>query len=559
MDPVDLAVIRGRLQQIADEMDLVHTRAAFSPIVSETWDRANALIYGPTGEVVTQGATSLPIFVYTMQASAQACMAQLGDSLEEGDVVVVNDPYLGGTHLQDFKMLRPVFEGGRLVMVLINTAHIVDVGGALASGFDPSAEDIFQEGLQIPPTWLVRRGQERRDVMRLILTNTRIPDTQEGDLRAQINALDVGVRRVRALIAEYGVDKVCACIEELATRSEAQMRSYLSRIPDGVYEFTDYVEPANDADPLLVRLVMEVEDGVHLDFTGTSAACRGPMNLAAVTTTTAALSAFKHLFPDVPINGGCFRPFRFTIPEGCFLNARRPLAVGGYPEGSMRVLESVFGALAQGQAEAAYAGSAGTAGSFTLSGVGEDGRYYATAFPTCGGYGASHGSDGLVHTPTTIGLARFPSLEASEHDFPIMWEACELIPDSGGPGQWRGGCGTRMRFHVTRPAALSFLGDRARHRPFGVAGGAEGGLLHLHVQTGGGVIGGDGVAKIRGAHLEPGDSFEVAMPGGGGFGPPSARTEEALARDLALGYVTAAEVAARWQRPGARVPAGTAP
>jgi N-methylhydantoinase B len=547
MDPLDLAVIRGRLQQIADEMDLVHTRAAFSPIVSETWDRANALIYGATGEVVTQGTTSLPIFVYTMQASAQACLSTLGASLEEGDVIVVNDPYLGGTHLQDFKMLRPLFVDGRLVMVLINTAHIVDVGGALASGFDPSATDIFQEGLQISPTWLVRRGHERADVMRLILTNTRIPETQEGDLRAQLNALEVGVRRVRSLLDEYGVDTVCECIEELATRSEAQMRGYIAQMPPGAYEFTDFVESETDGEPLAVHLRLEVGDDIHIDFTGSSSFHRGPMNLAGVTTKTAALSAFKHLFPDVPINGGCFRPFRFTIPDGCFLNGRRPVAVGGYPEGSMRVLESIFGALGQALPDGGYAASCGTAGSFTLSGFGYEGSYYATAFPTCGGYGASAGSDGLVHTPTTIGLARFPSLEASEHDFPIVWEAMELIPDSGGIGQWRGGCGTRMLFRLERPATLSFVGDRARHHPFGVAGGGEGGLLELRVEAADGVLGGFGVAKIRGAQLVPGGHFEVRMPGGGGFGPADRRSPDALARDLDLGYVTEHALETVWR------------
>jgi N-methylhydantoinase B len=549
MDPVDLAVIRGRFQQITDEMDLVHTRAAFSPIVSETWDRANAIIAGSNGEVVAQGTTSLPIFVYTMQAAAQNCLARLGDRIEDGDVILVNDPYIGGTHLQDWKMLRPFVVDGEPLALLINTAHYVDVGAALASGFDPSAADIFQEGLQISPVWIARQGAELTDVVELVLTNTRIPRTQDGDMRAQLNALEIGHRRLGELVAEYGAATVREAIVELADRSEAQVRSCLSQIPRGSYDFVDYVEAGDDDATLEVRLRLDIDEhGAHLDFTGTSPAHGGPMNLAAITTKTAALSAFKHLFPEVPINGGCFRPFRFTIPDGCFLDARRPHAVGGYPEGSMRVLESVFGALARAMPSSSYAGSCGTAGSFTLSGVGDNGEFYATAFPTCGGYGGSDGSDGLVHAPTTIGLARFPSFEGSEHDFPFIWEEVALRPDSGGAGAWRGGCGTAMRFRVTQPAVMSFLGDRARHRPFGIAGGGGGGLLELRVETKNGVFGGPGTAKLRGVRMEPGDTFEVLMPGGGGYGRPEDRTPDRLARDLDLGYVTVDALATEWRR-----------
>jgi N-methylhydantoinase B len=556
MDPIELAVIRGRLQQIADEMDLVHTRAAFSPIVSETWDRANALIYADTGEVMSQGTTSLPIFVYTMQASAQTVLERFGDRFEDGDVILVNDPYIGGTHLQDWKMLRPFFADGKALAVLASTAHYVDVGAALPSGFDPSASDIFQEGVQISPVWIVRRGEEVSDVLEMVLANTRIPRSQEGDVQAQLNALEIGHRRLGQLIDEYGVRTVRACIAELADRSEAQIRSYLVDVPHGVYEFLDYVEQGVDEPALEVHLRLEIGDDVHLDFTGTSPLCDGPMNLAAVTTKTAALSAFKHLFPDVPINGGCFRPFRFTIPEGCFLAATRPSAVGGYPEGSMRVLESVFGALAQAMPASSYSASCGTAASFTLSGVGENGDFFASAFPTCGAYGGSEGSDGLVHAPTTIGLARFPSFEASEHDYPIVWEAVELIPDSGGAGKWRGGCGTLMRFHVSLPAAVSLLGDRAQHHPFGIAGGGEGGLLEVTGKSADGPVGGPGIAKLRGVRLEPGDWIEVRMPGGGGYGPPADRPDELLARDLDLGYVTPEALETKWNRPDPRSTSG---
>ena len=531
MNPLDLAIIRGRLQQMTDEMDLVQTRAAFSPVVSEMSDRANAIVDARSGEVVMQGHTGLPIFVSTMQATVQAVLETLRNDLADGDVLVTNDPYLGGTHLQDVKMLRPYFVDGELAFVLINTGHLVDVGGASAGAFDPGTTDIFQEGLQIPPTWLVRRGVERRDVMQLLLRNTRLPGPQEGDLRAQLNALDVGVRRMGDLIAAEGSLQVTEAIVELGDRSEQQMREYLRRIPDGRYRFSDVVEAGLDTD-LAVELSVEVvQSDVVIDFTGSSPSYAGPMNLARNTTVTAALSAFKHLFPSVPINGGCFRPFRFVFPEDCFLDARPPNAVGGYAEGATRVMEAIFGALAEALPDVTTAATFGTAGVLTLSGNDRTGEFFATVFPMCGGYGASMGSDGLWHGPTPIGLARFPSIEASEHDYPIRWTALAVREGSGGRGRWNGGPGTIFRLEALAPMSASLLGDRARHEPFGVAGGESGAKLEVRITTSEGSIGGPGVSAVRGAKLEVGDCVELRSPGGGGYGPPSERDDALVLAD----------------------------
>lgn len=538
MDPLELAIIRGRLQQITDEMDLVHQRAAFSPVVSEQSDRANAFVDPRRQEVVMQGATGLPIFVSTMQASAQACMARLGERLGEGDVIMMNDPYLGGTHLQDVKMLRPFHVDGELVLLLVNTGHLVDVGGANAGGFDPGTSDIFQEGLQIPPVFLVRGGVLRDDVFDMVLQNTRLVSSQDGDLRAQLNALDVGERRLRALVEERGVASLRQAIDELADRSEQQMRSYLRRIPDGRYPFTDHVEIGDDRD-LRLEMALEVDDGsVLVDFAGTSPAYPGPANLARHTTETAVLSAFKHLFPEVPINGGCFRPFAFAFPDDCFVAAGRPHPVGGYAEGSQRVMESVFGALAGALPEAAAGASFGSAGVLTLSGTTDQGDFYATVFPLCGGYGGSTDGDGLVHGPTPIGLARFPKLEASEHDYPIRWEALALREGSGGDGRFRGGSGTVYRLRVLTATRATFLGDRARHAPFGVNGGGDGSMFEIEVHAGDQVHGGPGVSRLSAVPLQPGDVVEWRSPGGGGYGPPEERDPAAVASDLADGIVT---------------------
>ena len=538
MNPLELALIRGRLQHITDEMDLVQTKAAFSPVVSEMADRANAIVDGRTGEVVMQGHTGLPIFVSTMQATVQSVLADIRDDLRDGDVIVTNDPYLGGTHLQDMKMLRPFFVDGELAFVLVNTGHLVDVGGASGGGFDPGTTDIFQEGIQVAPTWLIREGQERLDVMRLLLQNTRLPGAQEGDLRAQLNALDVGARRLTDLLEEHGRAVVFEAVDELGNRSEQQMATCLRTIADGCYRFDDVVEAGPDAE-LAVRLAIDIRDGTAVvDFTGSSGTYLGPMNLSRHTTITAVLSGFKHMFPEVPINGGCFRPFRFVFPDDCFLDARSPRAVGGYSEGATRVMEAVFGALADAVPDIAFGATFGTAGVLTMFGYDRAGEYFATVFPMCGGYGGSVGEDGLFHGPTPIGLAKFPSIEASEHDYPIRWDALAVREDSAGRGQWNGGPGTIFRLTALGPMAASLLGDRSRHAPFGVAGGGAGALLEVQITTGSGIVGGPGISSVRGVPLSPGDVVELRSPGGGGYGSPANRDPDAAAADLADGLVS---------------------
>ena len=538
MNPLDIAIIRGRLQQITDEMDVVHTKAAFSPVVSEMSDRANAMIDPKRLEVVSQGKTGLPVFVSAMQSAARAITDRLGSELAEGDVVIMNDPFLGGTHLQDIKLLRPYYHGGKLVLLLVSTGHYVDVGGASAAGFDPGATDIFQEGLQIPPTFLCRGGEIRRDVLRLIVQNTRMPEAQEGDIRAQLNALDIGARRLTSLIEERGVTQLLEAIVELADRSEEQMRTYLRRIPDGTYRGRETIE-ISLTEELIIEVALTFKNGaVEVDFTGSSPHYRGPLNLGWPTTETAVFLAFKHYFPEVPINGGCFRPFTFKCPTGSFLNAPWPNAVGGFSESAQRVADSVFIALAKALPELASGGTYGTGGTLTFSGYDSAGSFFASVFPMCGGYGGSKGSDGLVHGPVPIGLAQFPKLEASEHDFPLRWDALELRPDSSGAGRWRGGSGSVFRFKPLVPMTISFLGDRARFAPFGVVGGEPAAKTEIAVWNKDGMSGGPGNSMVKGVKVEPGDCIEMKSAGGGGYGLASQRDPAAIAADIKDGLLS---------------------
>ena len=538
MNPLDIAIIRGRLQQITDEMDVVHTKAAFSPVVSEMSDRANAIIDPRRLEVVSQGKTGLPVFVSAMQSAARSIMNKVGAELRDGDVVIMNDPFLGGTHLQDVKLLRPYYHQGKLALLLVSTGHYVDLGGANAAGFDPGATDIFQEGLQIPPTFLVRDGAVRADVLRLIVQNTRLPESQEGDVRAQLNALDIGARRLTSLIEERSFAQLSEAVDELADRSEEQMRNYLRRVPDGTYRGRDTIE-ISQTEELIIEAALTFRDGsVEVDFTGSSPAYRGPLNLAWPTTETAVFLAFKHSFPEVPINGGCFRPFTFKCPAGSFLNAGWPNAVGGFSESAQRVADAVFIALAQALPEVACGGSYGTGGTLTFSGYATNGSFFATVFPMCGGYGGSKGSDGLVHGPLPIGLAQFPKLEASEHDFPVRWDALEIRADSAGDGRWRGGPGTTFRFKPLVPMTVAFLGDRARFAPFGVVGGKPAALTEVAIQNKDGLVGGPGCSQVKGVKVEPGDIIEMKSAGGGGYGLPSERDSAARAADRLDGITT---------------------
>jgi N-methylhydantoinase B len=315
------------------------------------------------------------------------------------------------------------------------------------------------------------------------------------------------------------------------------MRSYLSSIPNGRYAFVDHVE-AGDQEDLRIEITLDIdESGVVVDFSGSSPSHLGPMNLSKHTTVTAVLSAFKHLFPEVPINGGCFRPFEFRFPPECFLDTRPTHAVGGYVEGAIRVMESVFGALADVLPDNVTAASFGTGGTLTLAGESETGEFFATVFPMCGGYGGSDESDGLMHGPSAIGLARFPPLEAAEHDYPIRWQEMSIRAGTGGPGRRRGGPGTLMRVTALSPMAASFLGDRSRRGPFGVLGGEHGEPMVIEVASAKGMVGGAGVSRLRAVPLEVGDTVTVGSPGGGGYGDRRERDEDAVADDVADGML----------------------
>ncbi len=546
LDPVTLSVIQNSLQQICSEMDLVHEKAAFSPVISEAFDRSNGLYELGTGEVIAQGEMGLPIFVGVMQATTQAVIARRQD-LEPGDVILVNDPYLGGTHLMDVKMVRPFFYKDRLWCFFANTGHWPDTGGIVPGGFTSRATEIHQEGLRLPPVKLYRRGIIDQDILNIVLSNIRVPEERIGDIRAQVGALSLGEKRLTALLDRYGEETVQAAITEMTERSERQMRAYIESIPDGVYRATAYMDSDGIINErLAIRLEMTVRGSeIHFDFSRSSPPCKGPLNSVWATTLSAVHVAMKHIFPDVPINAGCFRPIFVAKPYNTFLYAEYPRPVAGCAaEVSQRIMEAVFIAMGQAIPERMFASPAGTSGNFSLGGYDpEKRRHYIMYFFSGGGYGGWWETDGLTNGCSTVGISKTQPIEVLEQHYPILFEEYALREGSGGAGRHRGGFGVNYRVRLLRgQATASFLMDHGTSGPPGLLGGGDGAPNVIELTIGGKTIRPEHISKGEGYELSPGDKVQVRTPGGGGYGRPEERAHDLLARDLRRGYYSAEDL-----------------
>ena len=546
LDPVTLAVIQNGLRQVASEMDLVHEKTSFSPVISEAFDRSNGIYHRDTGEVIAQGEMGLPIFVGVMQFTTQAVIERRRGDMHPGDVFIVNDPYLGGTHLMDVKMVAPFFYRGRLWCYLSNTGHWPDTGGMVPGGFATKATEIEQEGLRLPPVKIMAGGEMCRDVVDIILNNVRVPEERIGDIKAQIGALKVGERRLTALLDRYGVDTVEAAIVELKARSERQMRAYIDSVPDGNYRFTAYVDSDGIAeDKLAVDLAMTVKGSdAWFDFSQSSPPCKGPLNSVWATTQSAVYVAMKHIFPDVPINAGCFAPIHIAKPEGTFLYAQYPRPVSGCAaEVAQRVMEAVFGAMGQAIPERMFAAPAGTSGNFSMGGFDpEENRHFIMYFFSGGGYGGWWETDGLTNGCSSVGISKTQPVEILEQHYPLLFEEYALREGSGGAGRHRGGFGVNYRVRLLRGSAkASFLMDHGKDGPPGLIGGAPGAPNRIEVSQAGRVSEPEHLSKGEGYELAPGDWVQIRTPGGGGYGPPGQRDVRLVRRDVERGYLSAEE------------------
>jgi len=554
IDPITLAVIQSGLQQVCNEMDLAFVRAAFSPVISEALDRSDGIYHRETGELIAQGELGLPVFVGTMQFSTQAVIDRVreqGTPLEEGDVFIVNDPYLGGTHLMDVKFVKPFFYRGNLFAWLANTGHWPDIGGAVPGGFSANATEVEQEGLRLPPVKLYKRGVLDPELLSVIFSNIRIADQRIGDIKAQAAALAIGERRLTALLDRYGAETVEAAIDELKSRAAQRMRAKIAEIPDGTYDGEAFVDSDGVVDEPLRIAMRIVKEGETLtfDMTGSSPPCRGPMNSVIATTKSSIYLAVKHVFPDVPINAGTFEPLRIIEPEGTFLYAKYPRPVSGCAaEVSQRIAEAVFSALVKAIPAKLFAAPAGTSGNLSVGGYDpERKRAYVMYVISGGGYGGSQRGDGLSNGCSTIGISKTTPIEVMEQFYPVLFEEYSLAEGSGGPGEFRGGFGVNYKIRLRRgEARASMVMDHGRVGPQGACGGADGGVNRVRIVRGGVPYAPPHRSKDQGIGIGAGDLIEVTTPGGGGFGDPLRRPAQSVARDVARGYYNREEAEARF-------------
>ncbi|PNQ95127.1 hydantoin utilization protein B (plasmid) [Azospirillum argentinense] len=543
IDPVTLAVLKGRLEQIADEMDATLYRSAFNPIIAEARDACHGLYHAETGATLVQGTNGLPIFVGAMAFAVKAVIdkvAREGD-LHPDDIFLFNDPYDGGTHLNDFRLVRPIFRQGRLFCWMASVGHWLDIGGNVPGNFNARATDSFQEGVRIPPVKLVKAGAMNHDLLAILAANSRVPVSNYGDLNGQLNALDLGVRRLSELLDEHGEDTVAAAFDAFTARAEALMRSALSKLPDGTYSFEDYLD--NDgitADRLRIVLDLTIAgDRMVLDFSRSSVPCAGPLNIAYSTAVACCYVALKHVFTDVPANAGCLNPITFVIPETTLLAVKPPKPVGGYTETILRVIGVVFGALALADPARATAAPFGTINALSLAGHRPDGSRWVMFSFFGGGLGGNPESDGLNHANNPISTATIPPVEILEAAYPVMFTQWALRPDSAGAGLHRGGLGAVYEIEALTAADVFLLGERGVFAPFGVAGGTPAALNRFVWQSDEGEKSPPLASKVTDVKIRDGQRVRLETPGGGGWGDPRRRDAEAVARDVRLGYLGA--------------------
>jgi len=544
IDPITLSVIQAGLQQVCDEMDLSFSRAAFSPVIAEANDRSDGIYAAEDGALIAQGTGGLPVFVGTMQYSTRKLIEMIAAGTvakpKPDDIYIVNDPYLGGTHLMDVRFARPFYRKGEIYCWLSNTGHWPDTGGAVPGGFSASATSVEQEGLRLPPVRLFKKGVLDQEIYSIICSNIRVADQRIGDVKAQAAALMVGEDRLNALLDRYGDDVVKAAIAELRVRSDTQMQAFIEEIPDGNYSSTAWIDSDGVVnEPLKINLKIKKTRGhLQFDFSESSPPCMGPMNSVLATTLSSVYLAMRHIFPEVPISAGAFTPLEILQPKGTFLDAEYPRPVSGCAaEVSQRIAEAVFAALVEALPHRVTAAPAGTSGNFALGGFDpETGRDFVMYQLSGGGYGGNIDHDGLSNGCSTIGISKAPPVEIMEQNFPVLYHRYALREGSGGAGQHRGGLGLDYEVELRRGnARASFVMDHGRFGPQGALGGADGAVNEVEVWREGVKYIPEHLSKEQDIPLQAGDRVRVKTPGGGGYGPALERDLDLIKEDKRLG------------------------
>ena len=546
LDPVTVEVVRNKLDGIANEMELTLLKSSFSPIVKEGLD-ASASLFTIEGETLAQ-AVAIPIHLATLIPCVAKILEEFPlDTMREGDIYTMNDPYLGGTHLPDFAVIMPIFHNGRPFAFSATMTHHQDVGGMTPGSVPTNATEIFQEGIRIPPLKLMDAGEPNATLMKILRRNVRIPDTFEGDLNAQIAACTVGARRLQALAVNYGGNQLTAIFADLLDRSEAMTRTALRAIPAGTYKYVDYLDNDGiDIDQTIrIEVAVTVADSEFtVDFTGTSPQVRGPFNCVPSGSKAAACYAVRAITdPSIPTNGGCFRPIKLILPEGSIVNPREPAPVNARTATIKRITGSIIAAFGQALPERVPADSGGEMLLLAFGGARPDGSRYVTGELIASGSGACRDKDGVDVIETDATNCMNLPVEAMEMDVPIRIHSTRLKPDTGGAGMHRGGLGIEREYEILHgEVRFTHRGERHFNPAHGRQGGKDGAVAYSVIRRA------DGREEVIPSKmvttLMKGDRVTVGTSGGGGYGDPGSRDRASVEQDIADGKVSAAGAAA---------------
>jgi N-methylhydantoinase B len=524
-DPIELEIFKNIYHSIAEEMGAALRRTAFSPNIKERRDYSCA-VFDAAGNVIAMG-DHMPVHLGSMPMSVRAAIQEC--SPRAGDVVMLNDPFRGGTHLPDITLVAPVFvtstRGPRLKtpapdFYVASRAHHADVGGTYPGSMGPCRE-IYQEGFRIPPVKLLRGGEIDRDILNLLLNNVRTPNEREGDLGAQLAACHSGAERLKEVSARYGLSRTHRAARDLQDYSEQMMRAFLATVPEGTFRAEDFLDNDGVSDrPVRIAVAVTIAGKTALvDFTGSDPQVGGAINAVEAITFSACFYVFRCLLAeDVPATAGLMRPIRVIAPEGTVVNARSPAAVaGGNVETSQRIVDVLLRALAQAMPERIPAAASGTMNNLTIGGIdprtGKPFTYYETI---AGGMGARPTKDGVagVHCHMTNSL-NTPA-EALEYAYPLRVRQYSLRGASGGEGQYRGGDGIVREIEVLTDAEVTLLADRRVNGPYGLSGGNAGAPGRTEI------LRADGTTELLpgkcSVRLRMGERVRVLSPGGGGWG-----------------------------------------
>ncbi|MBN1271688.1 MAG: hydantoinase B/oxoprolinase family protein [Candidatus Aminicenantes bacterium] len=545
MDPITAEIISSVFRSIVEEMGFALIRSAYSTNIKERRD-CSCAVFDPDGGLIAL-AEHIPIHLGSMQGLMCHVLKKKPDLLfEEGDVLAANDPFHGGgSHLPDVTLIKPVFYKGRLAAFVADIAHWSDVGGqSPGGGTAGSSREIYQEGLRIPPTFVIKKGKLREDVFEILLLNMRNREEREGDFRAQTASLELGEKRVKSLFQRHGFSLVYRGIQEEYDYSERMLRNSLREIPEGTFAFSDVMDDDGvGKKPLRIRVAVTIRHGskpsIHFDFRGTDLQSSGGINMVYSALMATVLYTVKVLAaPEVFLNQGFARPIYIHAEKGSLVNAVEPAAVGGRTDTCQRVVDAVLGAMFRVIPEKVVAASNGATTAVIFGGTKDISGYdfvYVEALG--GGMGARYGKDGAdgvqVHITNTSNLP----IESMEMEYPLRVLRYGLIPDSGGPGKFRGGMAIRKDILALKPLLFSSHSDRHVFVPWGFKGGKPGekGFFHIFLQ---GRFKKKIPSKINGYLIKKGDVLSAGTAGGGGFGNPLERDEDKVIRDVIQGRVS---------------------